>query len=175
MRELSRRRFVIGTGAAAATGALAGCSGNGGGNGGNGNGNGGNGGNGNGGGSGPVGKVNTYLSDNEANLYEGSLEDHTGESEVTINVGAGDNGFSFSPSGIQVDTGTKIIWEWTGEGGGHNVQPNGDTDFEGFGTEEIVSEAGHTVEATFEESGAALYVCIPHQAQGMFGGIAVTE
>jgi serine/threonine-protein kinase len=171
MRELSRRRFVIGTGAAAATGALAGCSGNGGGNGGNGNGNGGNG----DGASGPVGKLQSYLEENDANLYEGSVEDHKGESEVTISTGAGDNGFSFSPPAIEVDPGTKIIWEWTGEGGGHNVSPNGPTDFEGFGSEDIVDEAGYTVEATFDETGAALYVCIPHQAQGMFGGIAVTE
>ena len=174
MKELSRRRFVIGTGAAAATGALAGCSGNGGGNG-NGNGDGGNG-NGNGGGaSGPVGKVQSFVEENEANTYEGSVEDHTGESEVTISTGAGDNGFAFSPAAIEVDPGTTIIWEWTGEGGGHNVTPEGDTDFEDFGNEEIVDEAGFTLEETFEETGAALYVCVPHRAQGMFGGIAITE
>ena len=176
MKEISRRRFVLGTGAVAATGALAGCSGNGG-NGGNGNGGNGNGNGGNGGSeaSGPVGKLQSYLEENEANLYEGSVEDHTGESEVVIETGAGDNGFSFSPPAIEVDPGTNIVWEWTGEGGGHNVSPNGPTDFEGFGSEEIVDEAGYTVEATFEETGAALYVCVPHRAQGMFGGIAITE
>ncbi|MCQ4333209.1 halocyanin domain-containing protein [Natronomonas sp. F2-12] len=166
MREISRRRFVLATGAVAATGALAGCSGNG--NGGNGNGNGGNG-NGNGGG-GPTGTAETYLSDNEANTYE-SVQDMTGESEVTVSVGAGDSGFAFEPAGITVDAGTTVVWEWTGNGGGHNVSAEEDSDFE-FESERT-DEEGFTFEQTFEESGAALYVCVPHRAQGMYGAVAV--
>lgn len=120
-------------------------------------------------------QVQTFIVDNEANTYAGSIEDHTGESEVIISTGAGDNGFSFSPPAIEVNPGTTIIWEWTGEGGGHNVTPEGDTDFESFGNQEIVDEAGFTTEAIFNEPGAALYVCVPHRAQGMYGAIAVTE
>jgi len=172
MDELSRRRFVLGTAAAAATGALAGCSGNGGGNGGNGNGNGGNG-NGNGGnGGGPQGRAETFLGDNDANNYDG-LEDMTGQDEVTISVGAGDNGFGFGPAGVVVDSGTTVTWEWTGNGGGHNVVPEGDTDFEDFGVEERFEEEGHTESNTFEEAGVAMYVCVPHRAQGMYGAVVV--
>ena len=95
MKEFSRRRFVIGTAATAATGALAGCSGNGGGNGngnGNGSGNGTGNGGGNGGSAGPEARAEAFVSDNEANLYEGSLEDMTGHDEVVIATGAGENG-----------------------------------------------------------------------------------
>jgi serine/threonine-protein kinase len=119
--------------------------------------------------------VHNYLVENEANLYEEEMVDHTGEDSVTVEVGAGGQGFAFNAPLINVDPGTEVTWEWTGEGGGHNVSPDGDTDFEDFGSDEIVDESGHTVESTFEETGAALYVCVPHRAQGMAGGIAVTE
>ena len=66
MTDLNRRRFLQGTGAATAVGVLAGCTGDG---------------NGNGGGDGPPEDIENHLSD--ANNYGGSLEDTTGESEVT--------------------------------------------------------------------------------------------
>ena len=175
MKEFSRRRFVIGTAATAATGALAGCSGNGGGNGDGGNGEmeGNGNGDGNGGAEGPEARARTYLSDNDANLYEGELEDLTGQDEVVIETGAGDNGFSFSPSGAVVSTGTNVVWEWTGEGGAHNVVSQDESDYE-FESE-LTDEAGYTIEQTVDEAGAVLYVCIPHRAQGMYGAVAVVD
>src|SRR6056297_1390085 len=54
---------------------------------------------------------------------DGGIEDLRGESEVTVEVGASGNGgnVAFSPAGIWIDPGTTVIWEWTGEGGDHNV------------------------------------------------------
>ncbi|TVT94158.1 plastocyanin/azurin family copper-binding protein, partial [Haloferax volcanii] len=54
---------------------------------------------------------------------DGGYEDLRGQSEVTIEVGAEGNGgaLAFSPAGVWIDTGTTVTWEWTGEGGGHNV------------------------------------------------------
>jgi len=46
--------------------------------------------------------------------------DRTDESTVTVAVGA-DDGFAFEPAAICVTTGTTVVWEWTGEGGRHNV------------------------------------------------------
>ena len=176
MKEFSRRRFVIGTAATAATGALAGCSGNGGGNGnGSGNGNGdmdGNGG-GNGGAEGPEARAEAFVGDNEANQYGGSLEDMTGQDEVVIETGAGENGFAFSPSGVVVSAGTNVVWEWTGEGGAHNVVSEDGSDYE-FESE-LTDEAGYTIEQTVDEAGAVLYACIPHRAQGMYGAVAVVD
>lgn len=159
MRDLSRRRFVYGTGATLAVGALAGCSGNG-------DDGGDDGGSDDGGENG--GGVEDHLSD--ANGYGGSLADHTGEDEVTVSVGAGD-GLSFDPAGITVDAGTTVIWEWTGQGGRHNVLSTGESDFE-FESD-LAEEEGATFEFTFEEAGEAPYVCDPHRAQGMLGGVRV--
>ena len=122
------------------------------------------GGSGGGGGGGVPGEVEEYLSD--ANNYD-SVQDMTGEDSVTVEVGAG-NGLAFGPAGIQVDSGTTVTWEWTGEGGGHNV-----VDEDGKFESEIVSEGGHTFEYTFEESGTTRYYCAPHKASGMKGAVVV--
>lgn len=57
---------------------------------------------------------------------DGGFQDSRGEQSVTVTVGAEGNGgsFAFEPAGIWVDTGTKVEWEWTGQGGGHNVTGN---------------------------------------------------
>ncbi|MFA9518254.1 halocyanin domain-containing protein [Halopenitus sp. H-Gu1] len=104
--------------------------------------------------------------DNVSN-YEGTV-DHTGEDEVTVTVGAG-NGLLFAPPAILVDPGTKVVWEWSGEGGQHNVV---EADEEIFGSE-LTDEAGHTFEHVFEEEGTFRYRCEPHEAVGMKGVVAV--
>lgn len=119
------------------------------------------------------GRADTWLSDNDANLYEGDLADQTGQDEITIDVGAGDQSLAFDPPGVRIDTGTNVVWEWTGEGAAHNVVPQGDSDFEDFGQEEQTDEAGHTVEYTFDEAGVGLYLCEPHETQGMYGAVVV--
>ncbi len=170
MRNLDRRQFVCGTAAVAVTGSLAGCSGNGGGNE-----------NENGDGNddrnsdapGPEARTESFADDNDANLYEGSLEDMTGQDEVVIETGAGDNGFSFDPSGVVVSTGTNVVWEWTGEGGAHNVVSEDGSDYE-FESE-LTDEAGFTIEQTADEAGTIFYVCVPHRAQGMYGAVAVVD
>jgi len=55
-----------------------------------------------------------------ANL--GTYQDARGESEVTVQVGAGDSGLAFDATKLWVDPGTTITFEWTGNGGAHNVQ-----------------------------------------------------
>lgn len=165
------RRNVLKAGGVALTVAIAGCSS---GDGGNGNGNGGNGGNGgsgngngsNGGGGGVPSEVSDYLSD--ANGFDSSLADKTGSSEVTVEVGTGDNGYGFTPPAIQVDSGTKVVWEWTGKGNTHNVVHE-DGDFES----ELSAEEGFTFEHTFESSGTFLYYCQPHKSLGMKGAVVV--
>ena len=188
---LDRRRFVQATTAAGATLLLAGCSGGGGGDGGDGSdgsggsdgsdGGGGDGSDGSdssdggdGGSSGSDGGDTQYLSQEPdyggwlsgANNYEQTV-DATGRDEVTISVGAGD-GLSFGPAAVAVSTGTTVVWEWTGQGGGHNVSAESG-DFES----ETVQEEGHTFEYTFEETGTQEYVCTPHSAVGMKGAVVV--
>ena len=97
--------------------------------------------------------------------------DETGSSEVTVQVGTEANGgaFGFGPAAVQVDPGTTVIWEWTGEGGQHNVVAQDGASFDS----ELVADAGFTFEHTFEEEGVTTYYCQPHQSLGMKGVVVV--
>jgi len=101
--------------------------------------------------------------------------DRRGQSEVTVEVGAqgNDGDFAFSPAAIRVDPGTTVTWEWTGEGGGHNVVAEEGTDYSY--ESELVSEAGHTFEHTFEQEGVSKYYCTPHRSLGMKAAVVVGD
>ena len=105
--------------------------------------------------------------------YDG-VQDMTGEDEVEVLVGAEGNegNNAYDPSAIEIDPGTTVIWEWTGEGGAHNVVDEADDpEFES----ELVDEEGFTFEHTFDDEGTYRYVCEPHIAQGMVGAVVVGE
>ncbi|SMO69779.1 halocyanin domain-containing protein [Halorubrum cibi] len=182
---LDRRTFIGTTATIGVSTLLAGCSGGGatsgsdGGDGGGGDGGGddgdGSGGSDGSGGDGGGGDAD-YLSE-EPN-YDGWFEgvgnyeatvDRTDADEVTVEVGAAD-GLSFGPAAVAVTPGTTVVWEWTGEGGDHNV-----SEVDGAFESETVGEAGHTFEHAFEESGVHTYVCTPHEAVGMKGAVYVQE
>ena len=161
--RLSRRRYLAGTGAALTSGALAGCSG---------------------GGSNEVDavdgpavedvptEIDEYLAD--ARLYDGTIVDATGRDEITVAVGAGDAGLAFSPAAVRVDTGTNVVWEWTGSGGTHNVASVDGSDA-AFDSGGAVTGAGTTFERTFDAPGVQLYHCTPHQSSGMLAAVEVVE
>lgn len=105
------------------------------------------------------------------NNYDGT-HDYRGQDEVTVEVGAGENGLLFGPAAILIDPGATVIWEWTGEGGGHNVVEQNDV----FSSGEPVAEEGTTFEYTFEDASEGdvfRYACEPHQGAGMKGAVAV--
>lgn len=120
-----------------------------------------------------VPEFGSYLSD--ARLYDGGVDDVRGETSVTVDVGAGSEGVAFDPPTVWIDPGTTVTWEWTGEGGGHNVVPEEGP--AGFEHEEVVSEEGTTYEYEFTEGDAGIttYKCIPHESLGMKGGVAVGD
>ena len=103
-----------------------------------------------------------------ANLYEGpdSVEDLRGQSSVTVEVGAG-NGFAFSPAAIHIDPGTTVTWEWTGQGGAHNVVANDGTFDSGS------AAPSGPFEYTFESDATYTYYCNPHEGAGMKGAVVV--
>ncbi|MFC7131900.1 MULTISPECIES: halocyanin domain-containing protein [Salinibaculum] len=117
-----------------------------------------------GGGGGPP-DLGGYL--DGANNYEGSVVDQRGQSEVTVDVGAGSNGLAFGPAAVHVDNGATIVWEWTGEGGNHNVISEDDVFDSG------PAKASGTFEHTFNEDGIYPYFCSPHRASGMLGAVVV--
>lgn len=114
-------------------------------------------------------EVSEYLSD--VSNFDGSLTDMTGQSEATVEVGAeGNDGFyAFSPAALEVSTGTTVLFEWTGEGGAHNVIAEDET----FDSGEAESGTGVMFEYTFDEAGTYNYNCTPHKALGMKGSIVV--
>ena len=150
--SIRRRTFLQATGVAAASIALAGCTGN---------------------GDDDDGPDYDYIDDEpDYDGWLGSVDydgtvDWTDESQVEIAVGA-DDGYRFEPPAVAISPGTEVVWEWTGSGGGHNV-----VEVDGAFESELVNEAGHTFEHTFDESGTYRYSCTPHEAQNMFGAIHV--
>ncbi|WP_302080150.1 halocyanin domain-containing protein [Salinibaculum rarum] len=101
-----------------------------------------------------------------ANNYDGTVVDMRGRAEVRVAVGAG-SGLAFDPAAIHVDTGTTVIWEWTGEGGAHNIVAE-DGSFD-TGT----PKASGAFEYTFVRDGIYNYHCVPHEASGMLGSVVV--
>ncbi len=112
-----------------------------------------------------------FLEDNDANLYDGSFVDRTGEAEVRIRVGGGDDN-AFEPPAVRISNGATVIWEWTGDGD-HNVVPMEDSEIQDWGQESTMRRDGHILEDTFDDMGAALYMCEPHAAQDAYGALLV--
>ena len=114
----------------------------------------------------------SYLSD--ANGFdEASVADQRGSDSVTVEVGTGSSGFGFSPPTLWISPGTTVQFEWTGQGGSHNVVSNdGPAELDSGSP---VGESGVNYEYTFEEAGINTYYCNPHESSGMKGGIAVGD
>ena len=100
------------------------------------------------------------------------IVDERGSPRVTVAVGAEGNGgqFAFGPPAVRVDPGTVVVWEWTGEGGSHNVVAE-----DGAYESDLVGDAGSTFEHTFESEGVSTYACVPHKAMGMKGAVVVGD
>lgn len=160
-----RRKFLSMAGGVAAAGLIAGCtSGNSGSeeNTGANDGSDGNGGNaGSNNSSGPS-SVDEWLAD--TGNYD-SIEDMTGKSSVTVEVGAeGNNGANaFAPAAIKISPGTTVTWKWIN--GYHNVVDKNSQ----FSSGE--PEQGATYEHTFKTLGTVLYYCEPHRSMGMKGAV----
>jgi plastocyanin len=138
------RATGAGLAALGASGALAGCLSSGGGN--------------------ETTAIEDWLADDDASA---GVTDRTGMSETTVEVGV-DDGLAFGPAAIRVDTGTTVVWEWTGRGGRHNVAAN-----DGAFTSDYHREEGATFEHEFTDAGRYLYACTPHENLGMKGAVVV--
>ncbi len=108
-----------------------------------------------------------YVSD-----ARGTYADLRGEPSITVEVGAGDTSFAFTPALVWVDPGTTVIFEWSSDN--HNVVPQNQPDGENWrGTGVSLSDTGHTYSHTFETPGMYTYYCQPHDQLGMKGAVAV--
>jgi len=107
----------------------------------------------------------------ESSNFDGTIADRTDTDTATVTAGADGNGgqFAFDPPALKVSTGTTVRWDWTGDGGPHNIVSKGDGPLDS----ELVADEGSAYEHTFEETGTYLYSCKPHEGLGMRGAIVV--
>ena len=102
----------------------------------------------------------------------GEYSDERGNSEVTVEVGAGSNQVAFAPTKIWIDPGTTVNFEWVSNG--HNVLPNSQPEGAGWeGSGQALENEGFSYSHTFETGGMYTYLCSPHEQLGMKGAIAV--
>ena len=106
-----------------------------------------------------------------ASNFDGTVTDRTDSDTATVRVGTEGNGgtFAFDPPALRISAGSTVRWEWTGNGGGHNVAFE-DADID---PSDVTPDADTTFQHTFEEPGQYRYSCLPHQGLGMKGAIVV--
>jgi plastocyanin len=153
--ELTRRRFVVTTGAVAGAAALAGCGGSGG-----------DGGDGSDGSDGSGGGSTTVEMTDQLEYNPDSIEIEVGTTVTFENVGA--VGHTVTAYEDSIPEGAAYF-----ASGGFDSQ---DAAVEGYenGQEGNVTE-GDSWEHTFETAGEYEYYCIPHEMNGMKGTISVVE
>jgi halocyanin-like protein len=107
----------------------------------------------------------------EVSNYDGTY-DFTDSDEVTVAVGAPGNGgnYAFEPAAIAVETGTRVVWDWTGEAGPHNVVSTDDA----FASDKLSGD-DVTFEHQFDSPGIYTYLCEPHATFDMQGAVVVRE
>ena len=103
--------------------------------------------------------------------YRGTY-DMRGTSTVTVTVGAKDalGYFAFAPAAVAVAPGTTITWEWSGEGGSHDVVA-----LDGSFESPLTARPGTVFSHTFDTPGVFEYYCRPHRGMGMKGAVAVLD
>ncbi|EMA39303.1 plastocyanin/azurin family copper-binding protein [Halococcus hamelinensis] len=93
-----------------------------------------------------------------------------GGGSETVAVGSG-SGLSFDPEELTIAPGTTVTWEWTGQGGAHNVV----ADDGAFNSGPPEDGDDITFSHTFPEAGEFPYHCAPHEGVGMVGTVIVQE
>jgi len=121
----------------------------------------------------PKQAVDDWLSNTKN--YDGSINDKTGETDVSIGVGVDDGSgstFAFGKPALRVTTGTQIQWLWEDSENEHNVRERNGL----FDSGRPVASSGKTYTVTLAEPGVYLYRCSNFGgALGMRGAIIVEE
>lgn len=110
-------------------------------------------------------EVADHLSD--ANGFDGSVEDLTGQGSVTIDNGVDEPDYAFDPAAFRIDAGTEVTWDWVSDG--HSVETvDAPEEFDSG-----IEMEGFTFSHTFDEEGIYLYQCGPHASIGHLGAVVV--
>jgi len=115
-------------------------------------------------------ETRSYLA--EADNFEGDFVDRRsgGSPEIRVGVENGQFNWGFGPPAIRITTGTQVRWDWTGEGGQHNIVDDAGT----FGSGTPQEGAGNSYTYTFDETGLYKYKCTVHDPN-MRGVVFVEE
>lgn len=111
------------------------------------------------------GEVDSYLTD--ANGYDGSVADRTGQESATVENGANAPEYAFEPAAVRVDGSTEVTWQWA------NAVAHSVTHQDGEFDSGVMGEGDSTFSHTFDEAGNYLYYCIPHKSVGQNGAVIV--
>lgn len=102
--------------------------------------------------------------------YRGTVDRRDAE-QVRVRVGVeGDTGaYRFGPAAVAVSPDTSVIWEWTGQGGAHDVVSESDD----FDSGEPVESDSATFTFTYQSPAVYRYYCSNHRDRGMRGAVFV--
>lgn len=107
-----------------------------------------------------------------ANGYDGRIVRQSPRSSPTVMVGEHtDDGLAFAPPAIEVAPGTNVRWDWSGDGGRHNVVALDGT----FDSGRTNAQGGTGYHYVFTEPGVHRYVSEPDREDGMRGVVVVAE
>ncbi|QCC49794.1 plastocyanin/azurin family copper-binding protein [Halapricum salinum] len=109
----------------------------------------------------------------ESNGYDGTVVDKRGQTEVTIDVGAGPNGHALDPPAVIVDRGTTVTWEWIGDGEHYIVRQERVEDDPS--TVPDPRAAPYSESKTLDHIGVYRYACYAHHDEGMRGSVVVRD
>jgi halocyanin-like protein len=109
----------------------------------------------------------------EVQNYDGTTTDRTGQSEVTLTVGADGNGgtFAYEPPALRISPGTTVTFDWVSDT--HNVLVESQPEGAGWEGHDPIEDTGFSFSHTFEAEGVYTYYCDPHLSLGMKGAIVV--
>ncbi|WP_276224428.1 halocyanin domain-containing protein [Haloarcula halophila] len=109
--------------------------------------------------------IDSFLSD--ANGYEGTIRDATGQDSVTVGVGGG---LVFDPPALRIDAGMIVNWE--SMGGRHNVVSSEDSSSD-FDSSDPTDDTDTTFSQLFGNTDLQFYICEVYEGSGMLGAIEV--
>ena len=96
------------------------------------------------------------------------------EDDADYVVTVGPDGLNeFSPYSLEIDAGSKVLFEWDSDF--HNVNPTSVPDDSNWEGEQDTKDEGHTHWHEFTVEGTYEYQCDPHEGAGMTGTIVVGE
>jgi halocyanin-like protein len=109
----------------------------------------------------------------EANGFDGEVADRRGQTDVSIQVGAGPNGHAFDPAAVIVDPGATITWEWVDDSGAHYVVSRVRIKYDPDTIPDLIDDGTYSTSETLNIPQMKRYACYNHHDDGMRAAVIV--